>query len=98
MFLEGWFDMDGLELLARALDVSALVIPVVCVLRWEYRGVWLGGALAWLALLAEAMIVASLVPNGDANIGVPVVLLLGLPPRLTYAALVYGVTRAIRAL
>ena len=79
----------------RILLIIALVVPILCVARWNLRGVLVGALFFWVVLMLAGSILARLDPERGASVGDGVWLLFGWLAGLLYCLPLYGLKRFI---
>ena len=87
---------------AEFVDTGSLAVatvgPVLLVLRWGHRGVFLGAAFAWLIGIAAGDVLAALDPSRDTAMLDSIWVLFGWAGTLAYSSLAYLAVRFTRAL
>ena len=77
----------------RILLIVALVVPILCVARWDLRGVIVGALFFWVALVIAGWILSRLDTERGTTVGDTVWLLFGWFGGLLYCLPIYGIKR-----
>ena len=77
----------------RILLIVALVVPILCVARWNLRGAIVGALFFWVVLVIAGWILSRLDTDRGTTVGDTVWLLFGWFGGLLYCLPIYGIKR-----